>query len=130
MKVYAEKLVETVVDKICDVCEESVIIELNSGKYEESGELRATFGYGSQEDGNVYNLDLCEKCFKAALYALREKCREKFMLDDDKFGLDPKRSLPKRLLRFLKHNVCWSDKSRHYPCTYSIVQIRLILLLT
>ena len=93
MKVYAEKLVKTVVDKICDVCEESVIIELNNGKYEESGKLRANFGYGSQEDGNVYDLDLCEKCFKTALYALREQRREKFMLDDEKFGLDPKRSV-------------------------------------
>ena len=63
MKVYAEKLVETVVDKICDVCEESVMTELNGEKYEESGELSAMFGYGSQEDGNVYHLDLIEKTF-------------------------------------------------------------------
>jgi len=98
MKVYAEKLVETVVDKICDVCEESVMIELNSEKYEESGELSATFGYGSQEDGNVYHLDLCEKCFKTAIYALRDKRRATFMFDaekklpDEKFGLNSKRS--------------------------------------
>jgi hypothetical protein len=32
------------VDKICDVCEESVLIE---GKYEESVTLSASFGYGS-----------------------------------------------------------------------------------
>jgi hypothetical protein len=98
MKVYAEKLVETVVDKICDVCEESVMIELNGEKYEESGKLSATFGYGSQEDGNVYHLDLCEECFKTAIYALRDKRRVTFMFDvekdlpDEKFGLDPKRS--------------------------------------
>ncbi|NQY34430.1 MAG: hypothetical protein HRT37_05565 [Alteromonadaceae bacterium] len=98
MKVYAEKLVETVVDKICDVCEESVMIALNGEKHEESGELSATFGYGSQEDGNVYHLDLCENCFKTALYALRDQRRVKVMFDkekdlpDEKFGLDPKRS--------------------------------------
>lgn len=95
MKVYTEKLVETMVDKICDVCEESVLIE---GKYEESGTLSASFGYGSKEDGNVYHLDLCEKCFKTALYALRDERRTTFMFDDkrnlqdENFGLDPNRS--------------------------------------
>lgn len=99
MKIYAEKLVEAVVDKICDVCEESVMVDLNGEKYEESGELNATFGYGSQEDGNIYHLDLCEKCFKTALYSLRDERRSTFMFDDDKnlldekFGLDPKRSV-------------------------------------
>jgi len=83
------------VDKICDVCEESVLIE---GKYEESGTLSASFGYGSKEDGNVYHLDLCEKCFKTALYALRDERRTTFMFDDkrnlldENFGLDPNRS--------------------------------------
>jgi hypothetical protein len=95
VKVYAEKLVETMVDKICDVCEESVLIE---GKYEESGTLSASFGYGSKDDGNVYHLDLCEKCFKTALYALRDERRTTFMFDDkrnlldENFGLDPNRS--------------------------------------
>jgi hypothetical protein len=83
------------VDKICDVCEESVLID---GQYEESGTLSASFGYGSKEDGNVYHLDLCEKCFKTALYALRDERRTTFMFDDkrnlrdENFGLDPNRS--------------------------------------
>jgi hypothetical protein len=48
--------------------------------------------------GNVYHLDLCEECFKTAIYALRDKRRATFMFDvekdlpDEKFGLDPKRS--------------------------------------
>ncbi len=93
MKVYAEKLVKTVVDKICDVCEQSVMIEVNKHKYEECGELKASFGYGSKEDGKLYQLDLCESCFKTALYALRDKRRTEFMFDeakdlsDEKFGL-------------------------------------------
>ncbi|WP_196797991.1 hypothetical protein [Colwellia sp. PAMC 21821] len=93
MKVYAEKLVETVVDKICDVCEQSVMIEVNKYKYEESGELRANFGYGSKEDGKIYQLDLCESCFKTALNALRDLRRTEFMFDetkdssDERFGL-------------------------------------------
>lgn len=95
MKVYAEKLVETMVDKICDVCDKSVLV---SGEYEESGTLSANFGYGSKEDGNVYHLDLCERCFKVALYALRDERRSIHMFDDEKnlpdekFGLDPNRS--------------------------------------
>jgi hypothetical protein len=99
VKVYAEKFVETIVDKICDVCEQSVMIEVNEHKYEESGELKASFGYGSNEDGNVYHLDLCEKCFKTAIYALRDERRSIFMFDDnknlrdEKFGLDLKRSV-------------------------------------
>ena len=43
--------------------------------------LSASFGYGSKEDGNVYHLDLCEKCFKTALYALRDERRTTFMFD-------------------------------------------------
>jgi hypothetical protein len=93
MKVYAEKLVETLVDKICDVCEQSVMIEVNEHKYEECGELKASFGYGSKEDGKVYQLDLCESCFKTALNALRDQRRTEFMFDktknlsDEEFGL-------------------------------------------
>ena len=93
MKVYAEKFVETIVDKICDVCEQSVMIEVSKHKYEECGELKASFGYGSKEDGKVYQLDLCESCFKTALYVLRDQRRAEFMFDekkdlsDEKFGL-------------------------------------------
>ena len=93
MKVYEEKLVETVVDKVCDVCEQSVMIEVNEHKYEECGELKASFGYGSKEDGKVYQLDLCENCFKIALYALRDQRTTEFMFDEakdlpgEKFGL-------------------------------------------
>jgi hypothetical protein len=95
VKVYAEKIVETMVDNICDVCEESVLIV---GDHEETGSLSASFGYGSKEDGNVYHLDLCERCFKEALFALRDKRGAIFMFDDkkylvdEKFGLDLERS--------------------------------------
>jgi hypothetical protein len=81
VEVYSEKIVEAMVDKFCDVCEESVIVE---GKYKESGTLSASFGYGSKENGNIYHLEMCEKCFKEALFALRDKRRAMFMFDDDK----------------------------------------------
>lgn len=89
MKVYAEKLVESVVDKICDVCEQSVMIEVSKYKYEECGDLKASFGYGSKDDGKA-------TCVRVALklrYMLLDQRRAEFMFDetknlsDEKFGL-------------------------------------------
>ena len=95
MKILKEKLVESVVDRICDICEESVMINNGNEKLEECGELHASFGCGSKlEDGNKYHLDLCEKCFKVALFALRDYRRSIAMFDndlripDETFGLE------------------------------------------
>jgi hypothetical protein len=69
------------------------MIEVNKHKYEECGELKASFGYDSKEDGKVYQLDLCESCFKTALCALRDQRKIELMIDeakylsDEKFGL-------------------------------------------
>ena len=87
------QLVNTVVDRVCDVCGNSVMIDLIGHKYEEVGELRASWGYGSKEDGASYHLDLCETCFKFAVDALKEH-RKLFMLDksiglsEEDFGID------------------------------------------
>ena len=75
MKIYGMQLVETVTDRICDVCGDSVIKDVNGHKYSESGELKAQWGYGSKEDGVCYQLDLCEDCFKVALLALKDHRR-------------------------------------------------------
>jgi|TARA_B110000908_G_C10053791_1_gene357430 hypothetical protein len=32
MKIFAEKVVETVVDRVCDVCDESVMIDAGGDK--------------------------------------------------------------------------------------------------
>ena len=93
MKIYAERLIETVVERTCDVCNESVMIAVAGHKYEECGELKAVWGYASKQDGDSYHLDLCESCFKVALFALRDHRRGVVMFDDkqdlpdDKFGL-------------------------------------------
>ena len=98
MKIFAERLVETVVDRVCDVCKESVMIDVGGNKVEEYGELKAQWGYDSKLDGNTYHLDLCESCFKVALFALKDHKRSLFMFDDEsnlpdeKFGLDSARS--------------------------------------
>jgi hypothetical protein len=72
MKIFAERLVETEVDRLCDVCNKSVQIDVNGYKYEECAELIAEWGYGSKNDGKKYRFDLCESCFKVALYALKK----------------------------------------------------------
>ncbi|MFA0690972.1 hypothetical protein [Vibrio splendidus] len=97
MKVFEEKLVETEIDRICDVCEKSVSVKINGISFVERGELHAEFGYGSKdEDGKVYHLDLCESCFKTALHTLKEHRRNlrksDVNLQDDHFGLDETKS--------------------------------------
>jgi hypothetical protein len=93
MKIFAEK----VVNRVCDVCNESMMIDAGSDKVEECGELKAQWGYGSKEDVNTYHLDLCKSCFKVALFALKHHKRSLFMFDDEnnlpdeKFGLESAR---------------------------------------
>jgi hypothetical protein len=93
MKHYQMQLVNTVVDRVCDVCGNSVMIDLIGHKYEEVGELKSSWGYGSKEDGASYHLDLCEACFKFAVAALKEH-RKAVMLDKnldlpgEDFGID------------------------------------------
>lgn len=92
MKVFQDKVVNTEVDRICDVCNESVSVEINGMRFIERGELKASFGYGSNDDGKVYHLDLCETCFKIALNTLKEHRKTLLMPDhdssDEHFGLD------------------------------------------
>jgi hypothetical protein len=75
---------QTEVNRICDVWEVTVMIEVHGNRYAEFVELSARFGYGSQEDGNIYHLDLCEKFFKTAIFALKEHRRSMIMFDNNK----------------------------------------------
>jgi len=94
MKVFEKRLVDTVVDRMCDVCNESVMKKVADEHFEECAEFKANFGYGSKLDGNSYHLDLCEDCFMTALYALKDKRRSVVMFNDvqdmpsENFGLD------------------------------------------
>jgi hypothetical protein len=40
MKIFAKRFVETVVDRVCDVCKESVMTDVGYGRVEEYGELK------------------------------------------------------------------------------------------
>ncbi|GAC33368.1 LOW QUALITY PROTEIN: conserved hypothetical protein [Paraglaciecola polaris LMG 21857] len=96
MKILAEKVVETVVNRICDICNDSVMIEMNGHTHKECGELKASWGYGSKADGITYGLDLCENYFEVALHALKDYRRsivmfdEKQELPDKAFGIATK----------------------------------------
>ncbi len=83
MKIFEERIVETAVDRVCDVCKESVMTDVDDGQVEEFGELKAKWGYGSKEGENTYHLDLCESCFKVAIFALKDHKRSLFMFDDE-----------------------------------------------
>lgn len=60
MKVEAIVPTTQVVDILCDVCGASTTKSLGT---QEFGTLEACWGYGSQHDGERYQVHLCEGCF-------------------------------------------------------------------
>lgn len=94
MKIIEKRSIDTVVDKKCDVCDESLIKNISGVQLEESAVFKANWGFGSKQDGNHYHLNLCENCFMTALHALKDKRRAVVMfsdndvLPDNNFGLD------------------------------------------
>ena len=78
MKIKEKRVVYEVTGFICDVCMTSVCFEDNDME----ASLSAKFGYGSDEDGNEYHLDLCPNCFKKALAELKRIRRDEFMFDE------------------------------------------------
>jgi hypothetical protein len=73
MKVFGKRMVDVEVDRTCDVCNQSVMVECNGQKILEMGELRASFSYGSKQDGASYQFDLCESCFMDVVVNLKER---------------------------------------------------------
>ncbi|MCQ1061312.1 hypothetical protein LRP52_48040 [Photobacterium sp. ZSDE20] len=63
MKIYGLKQVEVVVDRRCDVCGASVLIDCDGARVEEVGELTASWSYGSKNDGISHHLDLFPRRF-------------------------------------------------------------------
>lgn len=93
MKILEKRLVETVIDRVCDVCQKSVFIEINNDSFEECATLNAVWGYGSKQDGNCHQIDLCENCFNSTLTMLKDRRKKILGLSDDsEFGLDLSRS--------------------------------------
>ncbi|TCM59174.1 hypothetical protein EC844_1493 [Acinetobacter calcoaceticus] len=70
-KVFAT---EFTVNPICDVCDRK--IQNNSGR------LNASWGIGSQHDGEQYDVQLCETCFFSALVHLRNEKKIYHIFDE------------------------------------------------
>jgi hypothetical protein len=79
MKITEKRTVYETTGFCCDVCMKMVMKE----DHDMTASLSADFGYGSQEDGNKYHLDLCESCFKTALIELKKRRRDEFMFDEE-----------------------------------------------
>ena len=95
MKVYGQKTIEVVVDRYCDICGASVMVDSNGVQLQEVGELTANWGFGSKMDCTNHHLDMCENYFQVALSAPKEHRRSIVMFDDEqdlpdeKFGQQP-----------------------------------------
>jgi hypothetical protein len=88
MKVKTLKQVEVVTDVRCDVCGDSTV--LVEGYSPQFGLLKAAWGYGSQHDGEHYEVELCESCFFETLAHLRRNREVRSMFSDDDQGVDTK----------------------------------------
>ncbi|PYE30819.1 hypothetical protein DFP83_11317 [Idiomarina fontislapidosi] len=70
MKKTANQSVEVVTDILCDACGTSVVPDSqkkhrdNLNDFSDYGMLNASYGYGSNQDGDSFHFDLCEVCFK------------------------------------------------------------------
>jgi hypothetical protein len=72
MKNYKKKLTKVVDNIYCDGCGESCTTTEPVVEHE-YGELSATWGYFSNQDGTQYDIQLCEKCFNEIVDILKSK---------------------------------------------------------
>ncbi|WP_289118213.1 hypothetical protein [uncultured Idiomarina sp.] len=72
------KIVTEVTDITCDACGVSVVPEVqktyqeNLNDFNAFGVLKAAYGYGSSQDGESFNFDLCETCFRELVNKVKE----------------------------------------------------------
>ncbi|ANF25773.1 hypothetical protein [Stutzerimonas stutzeri] len=80
MKIIAMQPTESVSDVLCDICGNSTRIE---GYGLQFGTLRASWGYGSAHDGELYEVHMCEPCFFRTISGLRRERMVNFMFSDE-----------------------------------------------
>ena len=80
MKVIEKVEVEGVTDVVCDVCKCSTEVPAGGLQF---ATLKAHWGYGSEHDGELYELHLCEGCFFGTLAYLRQERRTQNMFSED-----------------------------------------------
>ncbi|WP_237769430.1 MULTISPECIES: hypothetical protein [Vibrio harveyi group] len=64
MKVYGQKTIEVVVDRHCDICGVSVMVDSNGVQLEEVGELTANWGLGQKWTALLTTLICVKVVFK------------------------------------------------------------------
>jgi hypothetical protein len=67
MNIFKQKLVDTLDNVLCDVCNKSCKYEMNY----EVARLSVNWGYESKNDGDAYCIDMCEDCFERTLQYLK-----------------------------------------------------------
>ncbi|MDR5898851.1 hypothetical protein QC823_07600 [Halomonas vilamensis] len=80
MKVTEKVEVEAVTDVVCDVCLTSTHV---AGGGLEFATVKAHWGYGSQNDGERYELHLCESCFFGTLGYFKQERRVQNLFSED-----------------------------------------------
>lgn len=79
MKIRETKNVLVTTDVLCDVCGTSTTKPGTPAQY---GVLSAHWGYGSQHDGERYEVHLCEGCFFSTLTGLRRQRMVEHLFDE------------------------------------------------
>jgi hypothetical protein len=73
MRTY-KKVTKKVEDRVyCDICSSSCITDNFGSEY---ATLEALWGYGSQKDGEKFDIQMCEKCFNDILIWMTNKRQE------------------------------------------------------
>lgn len=80
MKVTEKVEVDAVTDVVCDVCLTSTRVV---GGGLEFATLQAHWGYGTQHDGERYELHLCESCFFSTLGNFKQERRIQNLFSED-----------------------------------------------
>jgi len=80
MKIKAVEQTELVTEVLCDVCGDRTRVE---GYGLQFGTLSASWRYGSNHDGERYEVHLCESCFFRTISDLRRERMVNFMFSDE-----------------------------------------------
>lgn len=83
MRTY-KKVTKKVEDRVyCDICSSSCTSDNFGSEY---ATLEALWGYGSQKDGEKFDIQICENCFDEILVWMRQK--RKFYLGPFNYPYD------------------------------------------
>ena len=80
MKITGLVEIEAITDVTCDVCGSSTRMAAGSYQY---GTLQAHWGYGSDHDGQRFEVHLCEHCFFQTLAYVKQERRVQHLFNDE-----------------------------------------------